>query len=88
MKRSFLRNKSLNTKSKIDRKEYDKQHNLCVSLIKSEKKNFFGNINTNDITDNKTFWKTVKTFFTYKIKTKSKIKTVDRKLSFGKVKRK
>ena len=60
---SCLRNKSLNTKSNIDRNAYDKQHNLCVSLIKSEKKNFFGNINTSDITDNKTFWKTVKTFF-------------------------
>ena len=67
-----LRNKFLNTKSDIDRKAYNKQHNLCVSLIRSEKKNFFSNINTSDITDNKTFWKTVKQFFTDKIKTKSK----------------
>ena len=72
MKRSRLRNKFLNTKSDIDRKAYNKQRNLCVSLIRSEKKNFFSNINTSDITDNKTFWKTVKPFFTDKIKTKSK----------------
>ena len=72
MKRSRLRNKFLNTKSDIDRKAYNKQRNLCVSLIRSEKKNFFSNINTSDITDNKTFWKTVKQFFTDKIKTKSK----------------
>ena len=41
MKRSRLRNKFLNTKSGIDRKAYNKQRNLCVSLIGSEKKNFF-----------------------------------------------
>ena len=41
MKRSRLRNKFLNTKSDIDRKAYNKQRNLCVSLIRREKKNFF-----------------------------------------------
>ena len=55
MKRSQLRNKFLNTKSDIDKKAYNKQRNLCVSLIRREKKNFFNNINTRDITNNKTF---------------------------------
>ena len=66
--RSRLRNKFLNTKSDIDRRAYNKQRNLCVSLIRSEKKNFFSNINTNDITYNKTIWKTVEPFFTDKKK--------------------
>ena len=79
MRRSRLRNKFLNTKSGIDRKAYNKQRNLCVSLIRSEKKNFFSNINTSDMTDNKIFWKTVKPFFTDKIKTKSKITLLDKK---------
>ena len=74
-----LRNKFLNTKSDIDRKAYNKQHNLCVSLIRSEKKNFFSNINKSDIIDNKTFWKTVKPLFTDKIKTKSKITLIEKK---------
>ena len=73
MKRCRLRNKFLNAKSDIDKKAYNKQRHLCVSLIRSEKKNFFSNINTGDITDSKTFWKTVKSFFIDKIKTKSKI---------------
>ena len=73
MKRSRLRNKFLNTKSDIDRKAYNKQRNLCVGLIRREKKNFFNNISTRDITDNKTFWKTVKLLFTNKVQTKSKI---------------
>ena len=67
MKRSRL-NKFLNTKSDIDRKAYNKQRNLCLSLIRREKKNFFNNISTHDITDNKTLWKTVKPLFTDKYK--------------------
>ena len=43
MKRSRLKNKFLSTKSDIDRKAYNRQRNLCVSLITSEKKNFFIN---------------------------------------------
>ena len=57
MKRSRLGNKFLNTKSDIDRKAYIKQRNRCVSLISSEKKNFFGKFNMSDIADNKTSWK-------------------------------
>ena len=49
MKRSRLRNKFLNTKNDIDKKAYNKQRNLCVSLIKSATKNFSGNINASDI---------------------------------------
>ena len=80
MKRPRLRNKFLNTKSDIDRKAYayNKQRNLCVTLIRDEKKNF-NNINTTTITDSKTFWKTLKPFFTDKIKTKSKITLIEKK---------
>ena len=49
-------------------------------MIRNEKKNFFSNINTSDITDNKTFWKTVKPFFTDKIKAKSKITLIEKKI--------
>ena len=74
MKRSHRRNRFLNTKSDIDRKVYNKQRNLCVSLIRSEKKKYFSNINTSDITDSKPFWKTESHFLL--IKTKSKITQV------------
>ena len=81
MKRSRLRNKFFNIKSDIDRKAHNKQSNLCVSLIRSEKKSFFNNINTRDTTDNKTFWKTGKPFFTDKIKIKSKITLIKKNVS-------
>ena len=87
MKRSRLTNNFLNTKNDIDRKAYNEQRNLWVILIMSEK-NFFSNINTSDITDNKIFWKTVKPYFTDKIKAKSKITLIEKKLSSRKVKRK
>ena len=38
MKRSRLSNKCLNTKSDFDRKEYNKQPNYVVSLLRKEKK--------------------------------------------------
>ena len=75
MKRSCLRNKFLNAKGDTDRKTYNKQRNLCVSLIRIEKKNFLS-----DIRDNNIFWKTVKPFFTDKIKTKSKITLIEKKI--------
>ena len=73
IKRSRLRYKFLNTKSEIDRKAYNNQRNYCVSLIREPKQTLFGNINTTDVTDNKTFWRTVKPFFTDKVTTRLKI---------------
>ena len=67
---------------------YNKQHNLCVNLIGSEKKNFFSNINTSEITDNKTLRKTVKSFFTSKIKITFEIMLIQKKLSPRNFKRK
>ena len=80
MKRSRLRNKFLNSKNDTDRKAYNAQRNLCVNLIRQAKKQFFGNLKTQDVTDNKTFWKTVKPFLTDKVQTKSKITLIEKKL--------
>ena len=60
MKRTRLRNKFLNTKSNLDRKEYNKQRNYVVSLLRKEKKEFYGNFNTSVLTKYRTPWKTVK----------------------------
>ena len=56
--------------SDIHRKAYIKQRNLYVSLLRLENKIFFNNTGTNDITDNKTFWKIIKPSFTDKIQKK------------------
>ena len=79
MKRSCLRNKFVNTKSDFDHKAYNTQRNLCVSLIRQAKKQFFSNLNTNVVTENKTFQKTLKPSLTDKFKTKSKITLIEKK---------
>ena len=80
MKRSRLCNKCLNVKSDTGRKAYNTQQNLCISLIRQANKQFFSNLNTNIVTENKTFWKTLKQFLTDKVKTKSKITLIEKKI--------
>ena len=75
MKRSRLRNKFLNTKNDLDRKAYD---SLVVSLFRKEKKKeICGNLNTSILTEDKTFWKTVKPFLAEKSKKVSKITLIE-----------
>ena len=68
MKRSRLRNKFLNTKSDIDRKVYNKQRNYVVSLLRKEKKDFYGNLDISKVTDNTVFWKIVMPKISDKVK--------------------
>ena len=57
MKRSRLRNKLLNTKSDIERKAYNKQRNYVASLLRNKKNNFYSNLDTKVVIDNRTFGK-------------------------------
>ena len=63
---------------KWNRKTYIKQRNNCVSLTREAKQTFFGNINTNDVTNNKIFRRTVKPFFADKVETRSKINLIEK----------
>ena len=66
MVRSKLRNKFLKSRSEEDRKAYNKQRNMSVKLLKKTKRNYFSNLNTKRVVDNKKFWKTVKSSFSDK----------------------
>ena len=44
MDRSRLRNKFLKTKSEADKKNYVKQRNYCVSLLRRTKKEYYGSL--------------------------------------------
>ena len=48
-------------------------------MIRQVKKHFFSNLNAHDVTDDKTFWKTVKPLLAGKVKTKSKITLIGKK---------
>ena len=67
MVRSRLRNKFLNLRTKESSDAYKKQINYCVSLQRRIKRNFYENLNSNLIADNKMFWKQVKPFFQIKL---------------------
>ena len=66
MARSRLRNKFLKNKTHSNKNAYKRQRNYCVSVFRKEKKSFFENLDTKNITDNKKFWKTVKRFLANK----------------------
>ena len=53
--RTRLRNRFLKGPNPINRLAYKKQMNYCVSLLRENKKQYYGLLNVNRITDNKHF---------------------------------
>ena len=53
MTRSRFRNKYLKHKTEESRLLYTYQRNKCVSPLRKTKINYYGNLDENDITDNK-----------------------------------
>ena len=73
MKRTRLRNKFLKNKNDYNKKEFSKQRNYCVYLVRKSKKLYYSNLDEKNVTDNKTFWKTIKPFLSDKIVSREKI---------------
>ena len=74
MVRSKLRNIFLKLNTIESRDACKKQRNFCVSLLRMTKKNYYENLN---VVDNKTFWKSVKPFFSEKSQVNTKIILLD-----------
>ena len=62
---------------------YKRQRNVCTTLIKKTKTSFYNNLNVNKMTDNKSFWKTVKPSFTEKTQKGGKIVLVENDTTFS-----
>ena len=60
MERSRLRNEYLKNKTRAARIAYNKQRNVCVSILRKSKKCYYENLDSQNITYNKKFWRTVK----------------------------
>ena len=73
MLRTKLRNKFLKKKTLESRAKHNKQRNICVSLTKKAKRNYYENLDLKDINDNKRFWATVKPLFSNTIKSAENI---------------
>ena len=57
---SFLRNIYLKNRSDNNKREYNKQGNYCVSLLRKTKTNYHANLNKKDLTNNKKFLQTIR----------------------------
>ena len=63
MLRSQLQNKMFAHGTLEYQIAFKHQRNYCNRLYKKERRRYYNNINLNDITDNKKFWKTMKPLF-------------------------
>ena len=63
MFRTKLLDKFYKDRTDKTRLAYKRQRNLCTSLLKKTKREYYGNLNPALISDNKIFWKVVKPFF-------------------------
>ena len=70
MHRSKLRNIYLRDRTNVSKSAYNKQINLCVAMLKMQKKDYYNNLDLGSITDNKKFWNNINPLFsdTFKIK--------------------
>ena len=63
MKRSRLRNRFLKNRSQVNRINYIKQRNYCVSLLRKTKKRYYAYLNEKDVADNKNSGRLLNLFF-------------------------
>ena len=77
MKRTRLRNNFLKKKDDFSKALYNKQRNICVSLVRKSKREYYENLDVKCVQDNKNFWKKVLPLFSNKIKSKEKIALVE-----------
>ena len=77
MIRSKLRNNYNKNRTSENWMKYKTQRNICTNILKKTKFNYFNNINTKDITDNKKFWNTIKPFISEKSKSPNNVILVE-----------
>ena len=77
MVRSKLRNLFLKNKTEENRSNYSKQRNLCVTLLRKSKREYFGNLNEKNLCNNKKFWSVVKPLLSNKVVSNEKIIIVE-----------
>ena len=78
MRRSTLEKNYFRKRTSESLKVYKKQKNYCSKLYKRERRKFFDSLNTSVVSDNKTFWKVIKPFFTNKGSLGGSIKLIEK----------
>ena len=78
MVRTRLRNIFLKNGTEENKINYNKQRNLCVSLLRKSKRDYCQNLNVNSVCDNEKFWKVVKPLLSNKVVSNEKITLVEK----------
>ena len=73
MLRTKLRNQFLKKRTLVAKTKHNKKRNICVSLVKKAKRNYYEILDLKSINDNKRFRATVKPLFSNKIKSAENI---------------
>ena len=76
MTRTRVRNRFFKKRTEENKTKYAKQRNYCVSLLRKIKSKYYSDLNKNDVTDNKMFWKTIKLFLPDKVTSSSEKNTM------------
>ena len=71
MKRSRLKNRFTKTSTDENWLACKTQRNLCVKILRENKKSYYAKIDTKAVGDNKRFWTVVKPLFSNKVQTSS-----------------
>ena len=77
MLRSQLRNKFIKKRSDSNNMAYKKQRNVCTTLLRKAKREYYSKLNPALIADNKKIWKTVKPLFSEKYLSKEAITIIE-----------
>ena len=78
MHRPRLHNKFLRERTKESKVAYNKQRNICVSLLRKSKRVCFANLDTKIMKDNRKFWKTENPLFSEKSYSKESISLINK----------
>ena len=73
-----LRNMFLKNRSAENKLVYNGQKIYCVSLTHKSKRDYYNNLDNRNVTDEKLFWKTVKSFFSDKGPIRQKITLIEK----------
>ena len=77
MYRKKLRNRYIKSRTEENLKAFKKQRNSCVKLLRRTKSDYYRNLDHEDLTDDRKFWKTVKPVFSNEIKTNSAVTLIE-----------
>ena len=83
MLRSKFRNVYLKTRTNESKQLYNKQRNLCVTLFRKAKKDYFSTLDNRIVSDNRKIWKAVNPLFSEKTFQKESITLIDKETFYS-----